>query len=146
MGLWISDHWRRMTPAVFLLFTGVLQFICSISGWLSFPEGNTQHARALWLTKGIASPKKKQNKKQSVRENGRSRPRVWPFDVPVSVCTASLSPLPMQKTGLYLLWFRVPLYRLYVFVCFCRRGLFEDVHSKTGRSVVGGIKVLTPLH
>lgn len=37
----------------------LLPFICSLPGCLSFPEGNTQHALTLWLSKGL--PQKKES-------------------------------------------------------------------------------------
>lgn len=94
-------------------------------------------------------------KKQSMREMGEAdhmRVTVWCFRTRFqSVQTATLSFLLMQKTSPgFIFWQFVcvcfDICTKYVFVCSCWCGLFEDVHSKTGRRAVGGIKVLTPLH
>lgn len=136
----IVNQWplEEADPGCLLAHHWVLLFICSIPGCLSFPGGNTQHAQALRLTE----------EKKNSRWEQRSRPHACGRLMFQSARTATLSPLPMQKTRLYLLRICVcaDICAKYVFVCLCWCGLFEDVHSKTGRRVVGSIKVLTPLH
>lgn len=64
-----------------------------------------------------------------------------------TVRTATLSFYPCKNTRLYLQCVCVCVdFNWSVFLCCCSWGLFDDVHSKTGRRVAGGIKVLTLLH
>ena len=146
MGLWISDHWRRLTSAVHQPITGCSHlFVLLLDACLSW--GQYPACSRSLAHKGITS-----EKKQLMRETARrSRPHVcerlmFPNLSSVGAnCSIKLVACARDKTGLY-----VPFYVFTfiqnVFLCFYWCGLFEDVHSKTGHRVAGGIKVLTPLH
>lgn len=53
----IVNQWplEAVDPACLLADHLALSSVCSISGFLSFPQGTTQNALALWLTKGLPS-------------------------------------------------------------------------------------------
>lgn len=113
MGLWISDHWRRLTPAVYLLIAGCSDsFVQFLDPCLSLGAVPRMH-RLFSSQRSYFWGKKEE--KNSWWWDGRSKtPCVWLFDV--SVQDATLSSLPMQRTRLYLLWICV-CWHLYC-VCF----------------------------
>lgn len=93
----------------------LLQFSCSIPGSLSFPEGNTHNAQALWLTDG-------KGKKKFMRAMGDGRREITCDQLGVIVKTQradkafdSVKPSPAFNPGLLSLnW--ATLLRLGVFV------------------------------
>lgn len=137
----IANQWplEAVDPACLLADHLVLSFICSISGFLSFPQGNTQNASVLWLTKGLPCGREVVVG-QSMRKMREAR-RVWcPRTDHYINPWARVKDEALSCVGLCAL-----TSVLSTFLCAGDDSLRMFTAKRAG-SWWGGIKVLTPLH